>query len=125
MQWNDTINGGFSTGKPWLSVNGNYPLFNVEQQLRDQGSVLQYYQALIAYRNQSPILQAGSFAPLYRQNGVYAYARTFEGETLRVVINLTAEAKPSPFEGKAIFSSYNKAEVDGTLAPYEAAILRG
>lgn len=125
MQWNDTVNGGFSTGKPWLSVNGNYPLFNVEQQLRDQGSVLQYYQALIAYRNQSPILQAGSFAPLYRQNGVYAYARTFEGETLRVVINLTAEAKPSPFEGKAIFSSYNKAEVDGTLAPYEAAILRG
>lgn len=125
MQWNSSANGGFSSGAPWLSVNGNYPQINAERQLSDRGSVLRYYQALIAYRNQSEVLQAGSFTPLHRQNGVYAFARTLGGETLCIVVNLTAEAKPAPLVGKAIFSSYGKIEVDGTLAPYEAAILKG
>lgn len=125
MQWNSSANGGFSSGAPWLSVNGNYPQINAERQLSDRGSVLRYYQALIAYRNQSEVLQAGSFTPLHRQNGVYAFARTLGGETLCIVVNLTAEAKPAPLVGKAIFSSYGKTEVDGTLAPYEAAILKG
>lgn len=125
MQWNDSPQGGFSTGTPWLSINHNYTQINVEQQLTDRGSVLHYYQSLIAYRNQSEVLQAGNFTPLDRHGGVYAYARTLGKETLRIVINLTAEAKPAPITGKAVFSSYGKAEVDGTLAPYEAAILRG
>ncbi|MGC9598126.1 alpha-amylase family glycosyl hydrolase [Staphylococcus epidermidis] len=47
MQWNNSINAGFTTGKPWFHVNPNYTEINVKQQLNDKFSILSYYKALI------------------------------------------------------------------------------
>ncbi len=123
MQWNEQKNGGFSTGTPWLSVNGNYPEINVEKQARDENSVLSFYKRLIAFRNSSAALKRGSVRQLYRRGGVYAFARELDGETLKVVINLTAKTKKSPISGRAVLSNYERAEIGGTLAPFEAAII--
>ncbi len=123
MQWSADKNGGFTSGTPWLSVNGNYPKINVENQLRDEDSVLWFYRRLIAFRNESDVLKRGSFKELYRKNGVYAYERQLNGEVLQVVINLTAKAKKSPLSGEALFSSYDGEAVEGELAPFEAAII--
>jgi glycosidase len=30
MQWNDTLNAGFTNGTPWLHVNHDYQLINVK-----------------------------------------------------------------------------------------------
>lgn len=35
MQWSDAPNGGFTTGKPWLAVNPNYPQVNAASQVDD------------------------------------------------------------------------------------------
>ena len=124
MQWDDSINGGFSAGTPWLSVNGNYPRINVKQQEDDPGSVLSYYRQLIAFRNGSRVLQEGDFTELYRKNGVYAYRRACDGEALTVVISLAEGERKNPASGEVVCSNYGRETAPARLAPYEALVLR-
>ena len=124
MQWDDSINGGFSAGTPWLSVNGNYPRINVKRQEDDPGSVLSYYRQLIAFRNGSRVLQEGDFTELYRKNGVYAYRRACNGEALTVVISLAEGERKNPASGEVVCSNYGRETAPARLAPYEALILR-
>ena len=124
MQWDDSINGGFSAGTPWLSVNGNYPRINVKQQEDDPGSVLSYYRQLIAFRNGSRVLQEGNFTELYRKNGVYAYRRACDGEALTVVISLAEGERKNPASGEVVCSNYGRETAPARLAPYEALVLR-
>lgn len=124
MQWDDSINGGFSAGTPWLSVNGNYPRINVKRQEDDPGSVLSYYRQLIAFRNGSRVLQEGDFTELYRKNGVYAYRRACDGEALTIVISLAEGERKNPASGEAVCSNYGRETAPARLAPYEALILR-
>ena len=124
MQWDDSINGGFSAGTPWLSVNGNYPRINVKRQEDNPGSVLSYYRQLIAFRNGSRVLQEGDFTELYRKNGVYAYRRACDGETLTVVISLAEGERKNPASGEVVCSNYGRETAPARLAPYEALVLR-
>lgn len=124
MQWDDSINGGFSAGTPWLSVNGNYPRFNVKRQEDDPGSVLSYYRKLIAFRNGSRVLQEGDFTELYRKNGVYAYRRACDGEALTIVISLAEGERKNPASGEVVCSNYGRETAPARLAPYEALVLR-
>lgn len=124
MQWDDSINGGFSAGTPWLSVNGNYPRINVKRQEDDPGSVLSYYRQLIAFRNGSRVLQEGDFTELYRKNGVYAYRRACDGEALTAVISLAEGERKNPASGEVVCSNYGRETAPARLAPYEALILR-
>lgn len=124
MQWDDSINGGFSAGTPWLSVNGNYPRINVKRQEDDPGSVLSYYRQLIAFRNGSRVLQEGDFTELYRKNGVYAYRRACGGEALTVVISLAEGERKNPASGEVVCSNYGRETAPARLAPYEALVLR-
>lgn len=125
MQWDDSINGGFSAGTPWLSVNGNYPRINVKRQENDPGSVLSYYRQLIAFRNGSRVLQEGDFTELYRKNGVYAYRRACDGKALTIVISLAEGERKNPASGEVVCSNYGRETAPARLAPYEALILRG
>lgn len=124
MQWDDSINGGFSAGTPWLSVNGNYPRINVKRQEDDPGSVLAYYRQLIAFRNGSRVLQEGDFTELYRKNGVYAYRRACDGEALTVVISLAEGERKNLASGEVVCSNYGRETAPARLAPYEALVLR-
>ena len=124
MQWDDSINGGFSAGTPWLSVNGNYPRINVKRQEDDPGSVLAYYRQLIAFRNGSRVLQEGDFTELYRKNGVYAYRRACDGEALTVVISLAEGERKNPASGEVVCANYGRETAPARLAPYEALVLR-
>lgn len=124
MQWDDSINGGFSAVTPWLSVNGNYPRINVKRQEDDPGSVLSYYRQLIAFRNGSRVLQEGNFTELYRKNGVYAYRRACDGEALTVVISLAEGERKNPASGEVVCSNYGRETAPARLAPYEALVLR-
>lgn len=42
MQWDNSLNAGFSDGTPWLKVNPNYKEINVEEALKDPDSVFDY-----------------------------------------------------------------------------------
>lgn len=91
MQWDDSTNAGFSTVKPWFALNPNYPQINTKQALADQDSVFYYYQKLIALRHDSDLIKLGDFELLDPDDGdVFAYKRHYNGQTLLVISNFTA-----------------------------------
>lgn len=101
MQWNNSINAGFTTGKPWFHVNPNYTEINVKQQLNDKFSILSYYKALIQLKKSELIYTYGKFNMVDAENKqVFAYTRTFKNNTVLIVANLTNEVSELnlPFE---------------------------
>ncbi|XP_062577506.1 alpha-glucosidase-like [Saccostrea cucullata] len=50
MQWNDSLNAGFSSGTPWLHVNRNYKVINVKNQESADNSHLKVYKELAKLR---------------------------------------------------------------------------
>ena len=59
MQWNHQEHAGFTTGTPWLSVNGNYKEINVENSRKNPDSLFYYYKTLIALRKNNDVLIYG------------------------------------------------------------------
>jgi alpha-glucosidase len=53
MQWDASVNGGFTTGEPWLPAIDPEQR-NVEAQRADDGSLLHEYRQLIAHRRELP-----------------------------------------------------------------------
>lgn len=97
MQWDDSPNAGFTTGKPWLKVNPNYVTVNVAEQEKREDSVLNYYKKLIALRK-SPeyreVLTYGDFQPEFEtEENILAYRRILNGKAVLVVANFGPEAK--------------------------------
>ena len=93
MQWNQTTNAGFTTGKPWLAVNPNYETINVEAALADPDSLFYTYQKLIELRKNNPIVIWGSFELLTTAETIFAYKRCYQGETWLVVNNFSNQAQ--------------------------------
>ncbi|MBQ7841368.1 MAG: alpha-glucosidase [Lachnospiraceae bacterium] len=93
MQWDDSENAGFTTGKPWLKVNPNYLDINVAKQEKEYGSILNYYKRLIAFRKSKEygeILTWGSFEPMYEnQEKIFAFKRKLEEKELTVICNFS------------------------------------
>lgn len=97
MQWDDTVNGGFTSGKPWLKVNPNYKELNVKTELADETSVLSYYKKLIALRkseNYREVFTYGTFVPLFENKpNIFAYERRLDNQSVIVLANFGKEAK--------------------------------
>ena len=124
MQWNSSENAGFTTGTPWFTVNPNYTQINVEDALKDENSVFYYYQKLIRLRHEYPIIVYGKFYSLMMESDtVYAFERTYEGNTLTVACNWTdSEQDCDLFDdiiGLELISNYDR-HIAGKLQPYEA-----
>ena len=129
MQWNDSKNGGFTTGTPWLSVNPNYTYINAESQIHDPDSVFSYYKKLIELRKNNKIIVYGSYSLLCPDDEkIYAFLRTLGEEKLLVICNFTSETLALPSDvaeqkdmAKDIMIS-NYAEPSDTLRPYETVV---
>ena len=92
MQWDDSENAGFTTGKPWIMVNPNYTTLNARAELADEDSVFHYYRRLIALRRESEWkseIVYGDYQLLAPEDEqIFAYLRKGE-RTLLVVCNLS------------------------------------
>lgn len=90
MQWNGQRDGGFSSGTPWLKVNPNYAEINVEDQQRDEDSVLNFYKKLIALRKSEEyreLFTYGTFRPAFDQeDDIFAFYREEEGGNKKCVL---------------------------------------
>ena len=99
MLWNDGENAGFTTGKPWLEVNGNYTEINAEAALADERSVFWHYRDLIALRHNHDIVVNGTFDLLWPEHEqIFAYQRRLNGQTLTVVANFSDHTVEFPSE---------------------------
>ncbi|ELY6273719.1 alpha-glucosidase [Cronobacter muytjensii] len=93
MQWDASPYAGFSTHEPWLKVNPNYEMINVESQQHDPHSVLNFYRQMIHLRKREPALIYGRYEPLLDDHEqIYAYGRTLGEERLVVLCNLSGKA---------------------------------
>ncbi|HCV1537291.1 alpha-glucosidase [Staphylococcus aureus] len=129
MQWDDTLNGGFTNGEPWFPVNPNYKTINVAQQLEDEDSVLQFYKDLIQLRKSNDVYVYGQFDLVDAENSqVFAYTRTLNEKQVLIVGNLTNhEAELTvPFDishGEVKLFNYDAKVNLKQLLPYEACVI--
>ncbi len=102
MQWNGDRNAGFSRAdaarlySPVIMdpVYG-YQAINVEAQLRDSSSLLNWMKRLIRLRKNYPVFGRGEIEFLHPENHkVLAYIRQGEGQTVLVVNNLSRFVQP-------------------------------
>ena len=135
MQWDDSLNGGFTTGIPWMKVNPNYKTINVQDQRLDQESILSFYKKMIRLRKQySECFVYGEYK-LYLEDdpNIYMYARCTDELTALIICNFSEDQQavslPSfnGLTGEVILSNYsNYDEVDGQrqihLSPYESRV---
>lgn len=131
MQWNASVQGGFTSGKPWIRINPNYKEINAVQQLGDPDSVFHYYQKLIRLRKEKDIIVYGDFEALCRDDDkIFAYTRKLDQKKLLTVCNFSdqdAEMEiPEEFAGaQCLITNLGRTVFDRNfvLRPYEAFVL--
>jgi alpha-glucosidase len=87
MQWDASPNAGFTTGRPWLPLDADFPSHNVDALSRDPASILSLYRQLIAFRRDHLALSVGQYAPVRTENEIFAYERRHGLERLLVALN--------------------------------------
>lgn len=125
MQWDDTENAGFTTGKPWIKVADSYKEINVKQALADENSIYHFYQKLLKTRKQYDVLLYGKYELILENDpNIYAYYRKLDDETVLVICNFNKEEIAMPdvdlSHAKLILSNYE--DQSDTLRAYEARV---
>ena len=87
FQWDDSINAGFSSGRPWLPLDPNYRERNVANLREDQRSILSLYRGLIEIRRAHSSLSLGAARVLGWDNDVLMFERSYEDERVVVALN--------------------------------------
>ena len=126
MQWDDSENAGFTTGIPWLPVYDDYALYNVDSEMADTDSVLNWYMDLSGLRSAHEELVIGDYEELFHDDEqIFAYSREAGGKKAVILINFsTKEAvyDESCVEEAQLLLSTNENSEKGRLAPLEAVI---
>lgn len=130
MQWDDSINAGFTIGTPWIQTADNYTEINVKNSLEDKDSIFYYYQKLIQLRKNYDVIAYGDIKPLLREDKrVFAYERNYKGQKLIVICNFypTTYEIELPYDlsnYKCILNNYkNEAKAKKiALKPYETLV---
>lgn len=131
MQWDDSAQGGFTSGKPWIRINSNYKEINAVQQLGDPDSVFHYYQKLIRLRKEKDIIVYGDFEALCRDDDkIFAYTRKLDQKKLLTVCNFSDQNAemdiPEEFAGaQCLITNLGRTVFDRNfvLRPYEVFVL--
>jgi maltose alpha-D-glucosyltransferase / alpha-amylase len=100
MQWSPDRNAGFSTANPQrlylpaiIDPEYHYESTNVEAQLQNPSSLLWWMRRIIALRRQHRVFGNGDIEFLFPENAkVLAFIRSFQGERVLVVANLSRHA---------------------------------
>lgn len=130
MQWDNTAQGGFTTGTPWLSVNPNYKTINAKQAVADPSSIFHTYKRLIELRKHNEIIVWGEYELLAETSAeVFAYYRTLNEERWLVVCNLSEQTHGLTIPQEAtelIIANYDREVPMGEveLRPYEAFVVK-
>ncbi len=121
MQWSDGEGAGFTSGKPWLKINGNHKEINVERENGREDGVQAFWKKMIALRKTDKVLCEGDFRALYEGKSVYVFERSLDGRSLVSVCNMSGKTAKLPKNlenlGKLIVSGY--ADIGEELKPFE------
>ena len=131
MQWDGSVNAGFTTGIPWIGINPNYVTINVKAQQEDKDSILNFYKEMIKIRKSNKTLVYGKYQLIWEEHPkVYAYTRGEEDEKYLVLCNLTDQVATLNGEilevEDLLLANYKVEEFKQytTLRPYEARLYK-
>ncbi len=122
------------TTNPPGTTKSEYEFDGVAEQLADPTSILSYYKLANNIRNAFPAIARGttSRVPQFDDN-VLVFTKTYNDETITIVINFSAEEQTSTYDGYTSLSIAAELAVDGnvtldgdtlTLPGYSYAILQ-
>lgn len=130
MQWDDSANGGFTTGTPWFTVNPNYTEINAKSQINDPESIFNYYKKLIQLRRENDIIVYGTYELLEPDHEeLYIYKRKLDEKELLIICNFSDKEIEMPTdisatlsENKGILLSNYKETNTKLVKPYESTV---
>ncbi len=135
MQWNSSKNAGFTTNEPWIKINENYKKINVEDQGKDENSILNFYKKMIKIRKNNLALVYGVYDLILEDDeNIYAYTRTLNEEKYVIIVNLST--KETKYFNKDIKLNYDNLLISNydidiheeitefTMKPYESRLYK-
>ena len=129
MQWNDSSQAGFTTGKPWMKINPNYRTINVEEQKRDSQSIYHFYKKMIELRKKYQVFVYGEYDLLgEEQSDIYIYERKMHDVCTKVICNFSkVDCRIDSLNWlgmELLLSNYNRSteEEEEYFHPYEIRI---
>ncbi len=133
MQWDDSENAGFTTGKPWFYTNPNYKEVNVKAAEADEDSLLHFYRKLLKFRKENPIVIYGDYKEHCKSSRrLYVYERSYQGKRMLVMcsfcegsVDFTAPKDFDLEKAELILSNYKTNPVihNGFMTrPYETRV---
>lgn len=132
MQWSHEAGAGFTDAQPWIGLPDNYRRINVQEEEKDEDSILAFYKALIRLRKEKQVIADGSIEFIEEENpGLLAYKRSSENEELIVLCNflpeevcIKSEESLKGFAGgyEKLLGNYRDGAKDGALRPYEVIV---
>lgn len=119
IAWDDTPNGGFTTGTPWLKQNVNYKQVNAAADLSSSKSVYKYYQEIIKFKKENYDQYINhKLDSIKFEDEVVTYSKN----GLHVVCNMSTDSKALAITGEVIISNYDTTD---ELKPYQAVVYKG
>lgn len=128
MQWTDL--GGFTEKVAWIKENSNKKYINVENNLKDPGSIFYYYKKLIEIRKKYKVISHGSFERVFKnEKNIYAFKRKYNNREALVVNNISEDRVNIKIENiekyEVLISNYKESKIYDKLSlrPYESIVL--
>lgn len=121
IQWNNSCQGGFTKGSPWIDMGDNYKEINVENNLKDKNSIFYFYKNLIQLRKNLKVISEGSFIPILQNHRqVFGYIRKFKNEQLLVLNNffeneVVVEIPNKFLKGEVIINNYSNIDINNKI----------
>ena len=118
MQWNYDKNHGFSTAdKTYIACDSSADAPTVEDELKDENSLLNYVKKMVAIRKEHPALQEDGEFKVIQTGYPAVYERTLKDETIRVIINPSDRTYTLTIADKydMIFSNNAEIQQDGLV----------
>lgn len=130
MQWNESMYGGFSSDKPWISINPNYKSINVEDNINQEDSIFHFYKSLLSFRKAHKTFIYGTYKELCRDDEhLFIYERLDQDAHFLIVLNLSDVINHLTLDYELndnllIMNNYKRLSEHNKLMPWEARIYR-
>jgi len=132
MQWSSKEYAGFSSYKPWMVINPNYTSINVEEQLSDSDSILNFTRNCINLYKSDDCFAFGKIEPLYQEhNQLLSFSRYNELSEYIVFINMSNKyinfkLNSKYLTSRIVLSNYSHPLFNEKmiLRPYESIVIQ-
>lgn len=116
--------------KPWQKFNSLNSIINVESQIKDDKSTLNFTKKILQFRKDNKVLSYGDISFIDTQDKVLAFYRNFENDKVLVLINLNYRIEKINKELKKYINKENillnnlSSINQEYLFPYQAIIIK-